>query len=209
MNSTPGKALCMVVCGAGPAPHVNVLVGLAQDAGWSVTVVATPAAMTFLDTEALAAQTSSPVRDDYRSPMNHGPRATAADAVIVAPATYNTINKLAAGINDTYALNVVAEAIGRGTPVVILPFVNTALASRAPFQAAVAALRVEGVRVLYGTGQWEPHSPGAGDEQLPSYPWHLALNAVTDTVRARDNQGSAVDTHDANIGLTRRSAGEG
>lgn len=165
----------MVVCGAGPAPHVNILVGLAQQAGWSVRIVATPAGKTFLDLKALSAQTGNPIRDDYRPPRPQGPRTSAVDAVIVAPATYNTINKLAAGINDTYALNVIAEAIGRGTPVVILPFVNSALAARAPFQASITTLRAERVRVLYGANQWQPHPPGAGDQHLHSYPWHLAL----------------------------------
>jgi phosphopantothenoylcysteine synthetase/decarboxylase len=175
MSTGTGRTLCVVVCGAGPAPHINILVDLAQKAGWSVRLVATPAGMTFLDAAALTAQTGAPIRDDYRTSGQHGPRASAADAVIVAPATYNTINKLAAGINDTYALNVVAEAIGRRTPVIILPFVNTALAARAPFQASVAALRAEGVRVLYGANEWQPHPPGTGDEQLSSYPWHVAL----------------------------------
>lgn len=183
MNSAPGQVLCVVVCGAGPAPHVDTLVGLAQEAGWSVIVVATPSALAFLDTQALTAQTGTPVRDDYRALGDQGPRASAADAVIVAPATYNTINKLAAGINDSYALNVVAEAIGRNTPVVVLPFVNTALAARAPFQASMAALRTEGVHVLYGTDQWEPHPPGAGGERIIGYPWHLALDVATDLAR--------------------------
>jgi flavoprotein len=46
----------------------------------------------------------------------------------VAPVTDNTVNKLALGIADTYALTVLVEAIGRGVSVVIVPFVNTALA---------------------------------------------------------------------------------
>jgi hypothetical protein len=106
-------------------------------------------------------------------------RASTADALIVAPATFNTINKLAAGVNDTYALNVVAETIGRGTAVAILPFVNTALATRRPFVRAVQALREEGVKVLLGPGQWLPHPPGTGDAHLADYPWHAALAAVT------------------------------
>jgi hypothetical protein len=88
----------------------------------------------------------------------------------VAPATFNTICKLANGISDNYALGTVAESIGRGLPVVILPFVNTALAARQPFQHAVAALRAEGVRVLFGPGEWEPHPPGTGGERIAGFP---------------------------------------
>jgi len=172
------RTLCVVVCGAGPASQVGVLVDLAQRDHWKVHVVATPAAMAFLDQEALAEQCGTPVRSDYRPQGAGGPRSSSADAVIVAPATFNSINKLAAGVTDTYALNVVAEAIGRDTPVVILPFVNTALAARQPFQRAVDALRAEGVRVLFGPGQWQPHPPGTGDHHLAEYPWRLALTTA-------------------------------
>jgi flavoprotein len=40
---------------------------------------------------------------------------------MVAPATYNTINKWAHGISDIYALGIVAEAPGLGILVVVLP----------------------------------------------------------------------------------------
>ena len=78
----------------------------------------------------------------------------------MAPATFNTINKFANGISDTYALGILAEAPGLGIPVVILPFVNAALAKRIPFQHSVARLRAEGVVVLLGPGGFEPHALG-------------------------------------------------
>lgn len=170
--------LCLIVCGAGPAPHVGVLVELAQADGWTVRIVATPAAMDFLDDAELARQTGFPVRSDYGAPGQPRAHSSAADAVIIAPATYNTINKLALGINDTYALNVAAEAIGRGVRTVILPFVNAALAARQPFQRAVAGLRQEDVTVLYGPGQWMPHPPGTGGEHIATFPWKGALAAA-------------------------------
>ncbi len=117
--------------------------------------------------------TGNVVRSEYRSPGE--PRSPKSDAFIVAPATYNTINKLAAGASDTYALGVLAEAIGLGLPVVILPFVNTALASREPFRRSVEALEKEGVDVLIGAGRFEPHAPGTGGEQQESYPWACAI----------------------------------
>jgi hypothetical protein len=184
LNAAPGdRTLCIVICAAGPAPHVEVLVEMAQSDGWTVRIIATPAAMAFLDTRALAERCGSPVRSDYQSTGEPGRRSSTADAIIVAPATYNSINKLAAGINDTYALNVVAEAIGRKTPVAILPFVNTALAARRPFQQAVESLRTEGVRVILGPDAWLPHPPGTGDSRHDDYPWHLTLAAIADKGR--------------------------
>lgn len=170
----PGPMLSVIVCGAGPASDVGKLVKLAQQRGWRVQLIATPAALAFLDVAALEALAGSAVRSSYRSPDE--PRSLKADAVIVAPATYNTINKCAQGISDTYALGLLAEAISLPIPVVVLPFLNTALADRRPFQRSVGRLRDEGVRVLLGPGEIEPHPPGTGGQQLDTFPWQLALD---------------------------------
>jgi hypothetical protein len=41
--------------------------------------------------------------------------------VLFAPCSFNSLNKLAHGIADNLALSVTAEAIGRGTPVIVGP----------------------------------------------------------------------------------------
>ncbi|MBT2233400.1 flavoprotein [Nonomuraea sp. NEAU-A123] len=169
----PGKVLYIIVCAAGPAPDVGRLVALAQDEGWTVQIIATPPALDFIDAPELEKQSGRPVLSQYRKPNE--PKSPRADAIIVAPATYNTINKFASGIADTYALGLLSEAPGLGIPVVILPFVNTALASRDPFQRSVDRLRAEGVRVLLGPAQFEPHPPSSGGGRIDSYPWALAL----------------------------------
>jgi hypothetical protein len=71
-----------------------------------------------------------------------------------------------------------AECIGIGVPVVVLPFINRALADRAPLQTAVAHLRSEGVRVLLGPDGFQPHPPGQGDGQIGSFPWLRALEVA-------------------------------
>jgi hypothetical protein len=152
-------------------------------------VVATPSGLGFLDAAAIEAATGSLVRVEYRAPGT--PRnldQPGIEAFIVAPATFNTINKLAAGVSDTYALGTLAEAIGR-IPVTIVPFVNTALADRAPFRRSVDLLRNEGVRILFGEGDgWEPHLPGTGGERASEFPWLAALSlteaALSDDGRA-------------------------
>lgn len=45
------------------------------------------------------------------------------DAVICCPATFNTLNKWAAGINDSPALGVLNDAVGLGTPTLVVPMV--------------------------------------------------------------------------------------
>jgi Flavoprotein len=165
--------LTVVACGAGPASFVTALTGQAIERGWTVQVVATPAALAFIDAAAIEEQTGSPVRSQYSPPGS--PRSQVPDVIIVAPATYNTICKWAFGTSDTYALGILAEMTGMRIPVIVLPYVNAALAGRAPFRRSVESLRDEGVRVLLGPGLIEPHQPRSGTD--PShFPWHLALD---------------------------------
>ena len=182
-----GRVLSVIVCGAGPASAIGTLIKQAQERDWRVQVIATPAALDFVDRAAIASQTGCPVRSQYRKPGE--PRSEKAAAIIVAPATYNTINKWAQGISDTYALGVLAETTGLGVPIVVLPFVNSALASRAPFRRSVEALRAEGVHILIGPGGIQPHPPHTGGDLIDSYPWHIALDEAERLVSARAGQG--------------------
>ncbi|GGP53308.1 flavoprotein [Saccharothrix coeruleofusca] len=171
------RVLYLVVCGAGPASRVEVMVRLAVDEGWSVRCLATPAAVEhFLDLSALEQLTGHPVRTGHQVPKQ--PALPPAEAVVVAPATYNTINKWAAGIADTYVLTQLAELTGLGVPIAVLPFVNTALAANRVFGRSVEELRLSGVRVLLGEGGFTPHPPRGGGKVVDSYPWQAALRAI-------------------------------
>ena len=106
-----GRVLYLVVCAAPPARDVHVLVDLAQKAGWDACVVATPRAFQWIDAPALSERTRHPVRYDYKLP-GEPDLLSPPDAIIVAPATFNTINKWASGISDTLVLGLLCEAIG-------------------------------------------------------------------------------------------------
>lgn len=174
-----GRVLYLFICGAGPASRITDMVNLAHTEGWTVYCIATPAAAEyFLDIPALENATGHQVRTTYRKPGDEPlPKA---DGVIVAPATYNTINKWAAGISDTYALNQLAELTGLGIKIVVLPFVNQALAANRIFTRNIEELRRAGVCVLFGPGEFEPHPPRTGEQILSTYPWSLALKALNE-----------------------------
>ncbi|MEU7824285.1 flavoprotein [Catellatospora sp. NPDC049133] len=171
-----GKHLNLVLCGAGPAADAAALIRLAQEQSWTVTVTATQAALSFIDTAELERLSGSAVRTDYGVASSHEREVRPVNALLIAPATYNTINKLALGIADTYVLTSVAEIVGRRVPTVIVPFVNAALATRRPFVSSVESLRQEGIAVVLGqTSSWLPHKPGTGRSQQTRFPWEAAL----------------------------------
>jgi hypothetical protein len=138
--------LHLVVCAAPPAARIDELVRHVHGAGWVVCLVPTPVAATWLDMGGLEDLTGHPVRARPRRPDE--PRLPLADAVAVVPATFNTINKCAAGINDNAALGVVNEAIGLGLPVVVAPYVKATLAAHPAFARALRDLAAFGFTVL-------------------------------------------------------------
>ena len=70
------------------------------------------------------------------------------DAIIVAPCTFNTLSKLAAGITDSYALTLVANAFATKTPVIIAPSYDT-LWHHPRNMEYMNTLRTWGGRVIY------------------------------------------------------------
>jgi phosphopantothenoylcysteine synthetase/decarboxylase len=169
--------LYLIVCGAPPARDAGRLVQLAQDDGWEVCLIATPSGRAFIDPAALEGATGHPIRSDYKQP-DEADVLPPPDAIVVAPATFNTINKWAAGISDTLALGLLTEAIGKRLPVVALPFVNAAQAEHPAFQGSIDRLRAAGVQLLYGPDVLELHEPGTGSQRVALFPWQLTLKAL-------------------------------
>jgi phosphopantothenoylcysteine synthetase/decarboxylase len=68
--------------------------------------------------------------------------------VLFAPCSFNSLNKLAHGIADNLALSLVAEAIGRGTPVIVAPSLNAPLVAHPQAQASLKTLPGWGVAIV-------------------------------------------------------------
>ena len=94
--------------------------------------------------------------------------------VLFAPCSFNSLNKLAHGIADNLALSVVAEAIGRGTPVIVGPSLNAPLLEHPEAQASLERLPTWGVTIV------PPVDEGEGPRLAPTA---LLLDAVRPHLR--------------------------
>jgi phosphopantothenoylcysteine synthetase/decarboxylase len=94
--------------------------------------------------------------------------------VLFAPCSFNSLNKLAHGIADNLALSVVAEAIGRGTPVIVGPSLNAPLLANPMAQASLKTLPEWGVKIV------PPVDDGNGPRLAPT---EQLLDAVRPYVR--------------------------
>ena len=89
--------------------------------------------------------------------------------MLFAPCSFNSLNKLAHGIADSLALSVVAEAIGRGTPVIVGPSLNQPLLDHPEAQASLQRLPNWGVTIV------PPVDEGEGPRLAPT---ELLIDAV-------------------------------
>jgi phosphopantothenoylcysteine synthetase/decarboxylase len=155
----------VIACGGPPAGQVTDFAQSAQGRGWDVCVIATPDGAKFLDTARLAELTGHPVRVHYKQPDEPDvlPRA---NAMVVAPATFSTVNKLAHGISDTLALGLLNEAIGMRLPIIVVPWPNVYLARHPAFVRSIAELRDWGITLVYDPA----NLPDAGPEPAV-FPW--------------------------------------
>jgi phosphopantothenoylcysteine synthetase/decarboxylase len=76
--------------------------------------------------------------------------------------TFNTLNKFAAGISDTYALGVLNEALGAGQLVVAVPMINEQLWGHPALRPHISLLAAAGVSFL------DPHTGLSGGAPVRS-----------------------------------------
>jgi Flavoprotein len=169
--------LYIIACGGRPGADLPAFVEHAQAAGWEVCVVATPSGMKFLDASRLAELTGHPVRSDYKRPEDPDVLPPP-DAVVVAPATFNTINKWAAGISDTLALGLLNEAIGMHLPVIAVPFPNVALVRHPVFARNLDLLKECGVRLVFDPDAHPLPTPNLGAPSRDLFAWQALIREL-------------------------------
>lgn len=171
------KTLYLIICAAPPASETHHLAELARERGWDVHVLATPDALAWIDRDALAGLTGNPPRSEYRLP-GEAKSLPSADVVVVAPATFNTINKFRYGIADNFAVGVLCECLQAEVPIVIAPNVKAVLAEHPAFEDSLRQLAEWGVQVL-------PQADFEGGSRMAS--WDDILAAAE-----RDTDGKPV-----------------
>ena len=146
---------------------VNVIRGLVL-AGHDVHVVATEAALRFVGKPTLEAISRNIVFTDLYegvAEVRHVAIGQAADLIVIAPATANTIAKLAAGLADDLLGNTV---LASRAPVVIAPAMHTEMWQHPATVHNITVLRSRGVSVVGpGVGQLTGADSGPGRLEEP------------------------------------------
>lgn len=142
--------ILLAITGGISAYKSAVLARLLIKAGCTVRVMMTDGACEFITPLTLQALTGNEVHtklldDEAERGMGHIELAKWADMVVIAPASANTIGKLAGGLADNLVTTV---ALATTAPIVIVPAMNQAMYAHAIVQDNLAKLTRFGYTVL-------------------------------------------------------------
>ena len=148
---TDVRRIVLCVCGGIAAYKAAELVRrLRDDAATQVIVAMTDNAQRFVGAQTFQALSGQPVRTSLwdanaEAAMGHLELAHWADQVIVAPATANSIARLAHGLADDLVSTL---CLATAAPIAIAPAMNHRMWQHPATQANIAMLRSRGVQVI-------------------------------------------------------------
>nr|WP_239528037.1 bifunctional phosphopantothenoylcysteine decarboxylase/phosphopantothenate--cysteine ligase CoaBC [Microbacterium esteraromaticum] len=180
----------VVAVTGGIAAYKSVhLVRLLIKAGHEVTVVPTEDALRFVGLPTWEAISRRPVTTSVHedvAQVRHVALGQAADLVIVAPATANTIAKMAAGLADDL---LGTTLLATTAPVAIAPAMHTEMWRHPATQANIATLRERGVAILGpGEGELTGGDSGPGRMLEPEQIMAEALALIASTPTAAGDE---------------------
>lgn len=149
MSSLPGKRITLIITGSIAAYKSLELIRLATKAGATVECILTKSGAAFVTPLSIEALTGNRVHtemwDDHSYDMNHIELSRRADLIVIAPATANTIAKLANGIGDDLASTIL---LAKNKPVLIAPGMNTEMWESAAFKRNLAQVQSDGASIV-------------------------------------------------------------
>ena len=146
-----GKTIVVGVTGSIAAVRVVDLIRDLIRRGAEVHAVASAASQQILHPYALQYATTHPVITEITGQVEHVQFCGVgglADLLLIAPATANTIGKMACGIDDTPVTTFATTALGSGKPVAVVPAMHEAMYRHPAVLRNLQALRAMGVTLI-------------------------------------------------------------
>lgn len=151
--------------------------------GADVRVAMSPHATRLITPQLMHWATGNEVIAELTGKLEHVELAQWADLILTAPATANTLSKVACAIDDTPVTSVISVALGLGKPILMVPAMHASMYQHKLLQENLARLRSAGIYVL------EPRLE-EGRAKLPEVQEIASL--VVELLGPRDMQGMHV-----------------
>jgi len=127
--------------------------------------------------------TGNPVYVELSGYAEHVNICTTVNAVVLLPATANTIGKVANGISDTSVTLCAMTALGSGVPLLLVPAMNESMWRNAIVKANIEKLRSMGIRLV---------EPVIEEGKAKLAPNQEIVDSVIDLLSPRDMNGLSV-----------------
>ena len=208
-SSLSGKVVVLAVTGSIGAVRVIELARELIRNGAEVYGVMSQAACNIIHPDALHYATGNPVITKITGQVEHvkfcGLKGSA-DLLLVAPATANTIGKIANGIDDTTVTTFATTAIGSGIPVMVVPAMHNAMYEHPAVIDNMNRLKDMGISFT-GPHFSEGIAKIASNEQIVLEVEHILANGPLCQKKVIITSGATAEAIDPIRILTNRSSG--
>jgi phosphopantothenoylcysteine decarboxylase/phosphopantothenate--cysteine ligase len=205
-----GRRIVIGVSGSIAAIEVPKVIRELIRHGADVRAVMSPEAMRLVTPETLEFATGHPVVTHLTGNVEHvtllGPGAGRADLYLIAPATANTISKVAHGIDDTPVTSCASVALGGGVPMLLAPAMHSHMGVNPAVRENLEKLRGWGVGMISGAST-EGEEKIASPEEVAAAVLHRLASGPWAGRRVVVIGGAARESIDAVRSVTNESSG--
>ncbi|MDI9394292.1 MAG: bifunctional phosphopantothenoylcysteine decarboxylase/phosphopantothenate--cysteine ligase CoaBC [Euryarchaeota archaeon] len=209
-SSLAGKTIVLGVTGSIGAVRVVELARELIRNGAEVHAVMTEAAKHILHPDALHYATGNPVITELGGRVEHvefcGFKGRA-DLLLIAPATANTIGKIACGIDDTALTSFATTALGSCVPVIVVPAMHESMYRHPAVTENVARLKSWGISMV-GPRSEEGVAKIASNEEIVLEVERALGNRSLENRKVIITGGSTAESLDPIRILTNRASGK-
>lgn len=176
-----GRKVALGICGSVAAVKSPEIARELMRHGADVWALMTESAQQLITPQLMEWATGNPVVTELTGKIEHVALGIAppggADLVLIAPATANTIGKMAAGIDDTPVTSLATTAIGAGVPIVLVPAMHGSMYDHPIVSENLKKLASLGIKIV---------EPQVTEEKAKIADTEVIVEAVIATLGKRD-----------------------
>jgi len=206
------KHIVLCITGSVAAAQCPEIARTLMRHGAEVVTVMSPMAQKIIHPNLMEWATGNPVVAELTGKIEHvalaGEHPQKADLVLVAPATANTISKIACGIDDTTVTSVVSTAFSSNIPIVIVPAMHESMYNHPILTENIRKLKALGVEFIGPRIEEGKAKIAETKEIAEAVIRKLTINQDFSRLKVLVTAGSTVEYIDPIRVVTNRSSGK-
>ncbi len=186
-NELAGKNIVLCICGSVAAIKSPEIARMLMRKGAEVYPVMSASAKNIITSDLMEWATGNPCITQLTGKVEHvelcGQHDKKADLLIIAPATANTISKIACGIDDTPVTTFATTAFGSKIPVIIVPAMHNSMYDNPIIQNNILTLKKHGIIFI---------EPDIANDKARLKPTNSIVDTICSLFRKKDLSGKKI-----------------